>query len=59
MITSPQSSKVSVSGSASGVLNFCANNYLGLANHPELVEAAKHALDTHGYGLSSVRCVLD
>jgi glycine C-acetyltransferase len=39
------------------VLNFCANNYLGLANHPRLVAAAKDALDTHGYGLSSVRFI--
>ena len=39
------------------VINFCANNYLGLANHPELVAAAKEALDTHGFGLSSVRFI--
>ena len=39
------------------VLNFCANNYLGLANHPALVEAAKHALDTHGLGMASVRFI--
>lgn len=39
------------------VLNFCANNYLGLANDPELIEAAKEALDTHGYGMSSVRFI--
>jgi hypothetical protein len=39
------------------VLNFCANNYLGLSNHPALVEAAKRALDTHGHGLSSVRFI--
>ena len=38
------------------VLNFCANNYLGLSNHPELIAAAKSALDSHGYGMSSVRC---
>jgi len=39
------------------VLNFCANNYLGLSNHPELVSAAKEALDSHGYGMSSVRFI--
>lgn len=39
------------------VLNFCANNYLGLSNHPELIEAAKAALDTHGFGMSSVRFI--
>ena len=39
------------------VLNFCANNYLGLSNHPELIEAAKDALDSHGYGMSSVRFI--
>ena len=39
------------------VLNFCANNYLGLSNNPKLIEAAKHALDSHGYGMSSVRFI--
>src|SRR5512133_3156271 len=39
------------------VLNFCANNYLGLSNHPELITAAKSALDSHGYGMSSVRFI--
>ncbi len=39
------------------VLNFCANNYLGLSNHPELIKAAKEGLDTHGYGMSSVRFI--
>lgn len=39
------------------VLNFCANNYLGLSNHPQVVAAAKQALDTHGFGLSSVRFI--
>ncbi len=57
VITSPQSSSVAVAGTAGSVLNFCANNYLGLSNHPEVVSAAKDALTTHGYGLSSVRCV--
>ena len=39
------------------VLNFCANNYLGLANHPEILEAARNALDQYGYGMSSVRFI--
>ena len=39
------------------VLNFCANNYLGLSNHPELIAAAKSALDSHGFGMSSVRFI--
>ena len=39
------------------VLNFCANNYLGLANHPEILKAAHDALDTHGFGLASVRFI--
>jgi glycine C-acetyltransferase len=38
-------------------LNFCANNYLGLSSHPEVVQAAKDALDTHGFGMSSVRFI--
>ncbi|GAG04932.1 unnamed protein product, partial [marine sediment metagenome] len=39
------------------VMNFCANNYLGLANHPKLIEFAKEGLDKHGYGMSSVRFI--
>ncbi len=39
------------------MLNFCANNYLGLSNNPELIQAARQALDTHGYGMSSVRFI--
>merc|ERR1712166_465003 len=39
------------------VLNFCANNYLGLANHPRIVKAAKDTLDTHGFGMASVRFI--
>jgi glycine C-acetyltransferase len=57
IITSPQSSSIAVAGTSGQVLNFCANNYLGLASNPEIVKEAHHALDTHGFGLSSVRCV--
>ncbi|GJQ10353.1 hypothetical protein GpartN1_g2144.t1 [Galdieria partita] len=57
VITSPQGSKVHVAGSSSSVLNFCANNYLGLANHPKVVESAKRALDTYGFGMASVRFI--
>jgi glycine C-acetyltransferase len=39
------------------VLNFCANNYLGLSSHPDVIKSAKDALDTHGYGMSSVRFI--
>ena len=55
IITSPQSAFISVGGKE--VLNFCANNYLGLANNPDLIEAAKTGLDSHGFGLSSVRFI--
>ena len=55
VITSPQGSLIQSQGNE--VLNFCANNYLGLSNHPELVAAAKETLDTHGFGLSSVRFI--
>jgi glycine C-acetyltransferase len=55
VITGPQGARIAT---ASGeVLNFCANNYLGLSSHPRLVEAAKHAIDTHGFGMSSVRFI--
>lgn len=57
VITSPQASAIKVQGSEENVLNFCANNYLGLSNHPRVVERAKKALDTHGFGLSSVRFI--
>lgn len=65
LITSPQGAIISVDGdSASGeteavreVLNLCANNYLGLSNDPTLIKAAKEALDSHGFGLSSVRFI--
>ena len=57
VITTPQAGQIAIDGVSKPVLNFCANNYLGLSNHPALVAAAKAALDSHGYGLSSVRCV--
>jgi glycine C-acetyltransferase len=56
IITSPQQTRVSTAGSAP-VLNLCANNYLGLANHPSVVEAAQQALQQWGYGLASVRFI--
>lgn len=56
VITSPQSSEITISGGQK-VLNFCANNYLGLSSHPKVIEAAKNAIDTHGYGMSSVRFI--
>ena len=55
VLTSPQGAAIQVNGKE--VLNFCANNYLGLSSHPELIAAAHRALDTHGYGLSSVRFI--
>lgn len=55
IITSPQGAEITVNGST--VLNFCANNYLGLSSHPEVIQAAKNALDTHGFGMSSVRFI--
>ena len=61
VITSPQGANVTIEGenrdSEKQVVNFCANNYLGLANHPSLVAAAKEALDRNGYGMSSVRFI--
>lgn len=56
IITSSQSSQISVAGNQL-VLNFCANNYLGLANHPEIVKAAQETMNTWGFGLSSVRFI--
>ena len=56
IITSPQSANIEVS-SGEKVLNFCANNYLGLADHTELIEAAKAGLDRYGYGMASVRFI--
>ncbi len=56
IITSPQDAEITIS-TGEKVLNFCANNYLGLSSHPEVVQAAKDALDTHGFGMSSVRFI--
>ncbi|MCH2190727.1 MAG: glycine C-acetyltransferase, partial [Gammaproteobacteria bacterium] len=56
VITSSQQAEVSVSG-GQDVLNFCANNYLGLANHPELISAAEKGLQSHGFGVASVRFI--
>jgi glycine C-acetyltransferase len=56
IITSPQSSHIELPGGKK-VINFCANNYLGLADHPAIIKAAKKALDTHGFGMASVRFI--
>ncbi|NCO46551.1 MAG: glycine C-acetyltransferase, partial [Vibrio sp.] len=56
VITSQQQAAVEIS-TGEEVLNFCANNYLGLANHPALVEAAKQGMDSHGFGMASVRFI--
>ena len=56
-IVGPQGPEIHVEGRAGAVLNFCANNYLGLSGHPELVAAAHRTLDTWGYGMSSVRFI--
>lgn len=56
IITSPQGAEIKIA-SGETVLNFCANNYLGLSSHPEVVQAAKDALDSHGFGMSSVRFI--
>ncbi len=56
IITSPQGADIEVLGGQE-VINFCANNYLGLSSHPKVIEAAKKAIDDHGYGLSSVRFI--
>src|SRR5947199_6929267 len=55
IISSPQGAEIIANGKK--VLNFCANNYLGLSSHPKVVEAAKKAIDSHGYGMSSVRFI--
>src|SRR5690554_1075954 len=56
VITSPQSAEITTSDGQT-VLNFCANNYLGLSSHPQVIQAAKDTIDSHGYGMSSVRFI--
>ncbi|CDT04286.1 glycine C-acetyltransferase [Sphingobacterium sp. PM2-P1-29] len=56
VITTPQGADIKVS-TGEDVINFCANNYLGLSSHPKVTEAAKRAIDSHGYGMSSVRFI--
>ncbi len=56
IITGPQSAEITLADGRT-VLNFCANNYLGLADHPDIIKAAKDALDTHGFGMASVRFI--
>src|SRR3978361_87437 len=56
IIVSPQGADIEVQGGKQ-VINFCANNYLGLSAHPKVIAAAKEVMDTHGYGLSSVRFI--
>ena len=56
VITSPQGAKITTSEGQT-VLNFCANNYLGLSSHPRVIQAAKDTIDSHGYGMSSVRFI--
>lgn len=57
IITSPQGASITVAGRETPVLNFCANNYLGLSSHPSVIDAAKRYLDSHGFGMSSVRFI--
>src|SRR5690606_10386405 len=56
VITSAQGAEITTSD-GHAVLNFCANNYLGLSSHPRVIQAAKDAIDSHGYGMSSVRFI--
>jgi glycine C-acetyltransferase len=56
IITTPQGADIKTSDGKE-VINFCANNYLGLSSHPRVIEAAKQAIDTHGFGMSSVRFI--
>ncbi len=64
IINSPQGAEIEVNarpddpvGQGKTVLNFCANNYLGLSSHPDVIKAAHEAIDSHGYGMSSVRFI--
>ena len=56
IITSAQDAVIKIT-TGQEVINFCSNNYLGLSNHPEVIQAAKDTLDTHGFGMSSVRFI--
>jgi glycine C-acetyltransferase len=56
IITSPQDAVIKIS-TGQQVINFCANNYLGLSSHPKVMKAAKDAIDSHGFGMSSVRFI--
>jgi glycine C-acetyltransferase len=56
IIVSPQAANIQIN-TGKEVLNFCANNYLGLSSHPEAIKAAHEAIDTHGFGMSSVRFI--
>ena len=56
IITTPQGAEIKTDQGLE-VINFCANNYLGLSSHPQVINAAKAAIDTHGYGMSSVRFI--
>lgn len=56
VITTPQGAEIKIQGGKE-MINFCANNYLGLSSHPRVIEAAKRAIDTHGFGMSSVRFI--
>ncbi len=56
IITSPQGADITIQGGKE-VINFCANNYLGLSSHPDVIQAAKDTMDTHGFGMSSVRFI--
>ena len=55
LISSPQAGKITANGKS--VINLCANNYLGLANHSKLIDAAKSAMDDYGFGMASVRFI--
>src|SRR5947209_19690631 len=56
VITSPQEAHIAIAG-GKRVLNMCANNYLGLADHPALIATAREALETHGFGMASLRLI--